>query len=324
MSKRKLNRIVFLILLLILGFAVQVTPGSAQVTPTLAVEPSTIEVPQGNRVQLELEVNDGADVNAFDIMINYDRDRLSLYNWEHGDYLSNLSCTHLIRQPGVLELACNQVSQPEVDGDGVLLILIFDTIGIGFPDVTITEAVFFDFQGDITYPERQHGVVEVTNAATHTSTATNTRIPTQTPSPLPTSTSTITPFLSPTPESALTEPADLEKTASVDPGVVTVTATLTKTPGGLTPTVTSTQIPTDIPQPGETQTPTPTIPGEEEGSIDDEIGELKPSRSQTLIKNLWRVTLWGGLIFVGVTVLGMIIYLVWKRIKKGDEEDLLL
>jgi len=42
------------------------------------------------------------------------------------------------------------------------------------------------------------------------------------------------------------------------------------------------------------------------------------------VKRLWRMTLWGGLIFVGVIILGMIFYLVWKRIKKGDEEDLLL
>ena len=100
-AKIKLLAVVLITILLFLGLAWQIIPVEAQVPPVLSVEPATIEVPMGNRVQLELEVDNGVDVHAFDLMINYDLERLSLVDWDHGDYLSNPSCTHLKREPGV-------------------------------------------------------------------------------------------------------------------------------------------------------------------------------------------------------------------------------
>jgi hypothetical protein len=226
------------------------------------------------------------------------------------------------------------VSQPEVDGDGILLVLTFETTGIGYPDVTITEAAFIDSQGGITYPVRQHALVEVTSDPTYTPTPTNTFTPTVTStptagfSPTPSSTGTSTPIFSPTPSPtaylALTETADLKETESIGPGEATATATLIETPGGLTPAVASTQIPSDTPQPGEDQMPTGMTPGEDDDSIKGETGDLEPSQGRTLVRQLWRMTLWGVLLLIALVILGMIIYLVRKRARKGDEEDLLL
>jgi len=308
--------------LLFIILAGQFTHGDAQSSAVLSIEPSTIEVPLGNRVQLELEVDNGINVHAFDLMINYDMDRLLLVDWEHGDYLSDLTCTHLIRQPGVFELACNQLSQLEVDGDGVLLILIFDSLGIGFPDVTITEATLFNVEGSMSFPQRQHGVVEVTNTATYTSTPTITRTPTQTltptpspsftPSPLPTATATFTPFLSPTENLTATDPTQAEELETPYPGQ-TSTAAL-QTAFALTETAAGALIPPETTQPGETGTPQP---------LTTEEGDTEASQSQNLIKNLWRVTLWGVLIFAGLVVIVLTIIFVRQRTQKDDDGLLL-
>lgn len=309
------------------GIAWQVTPVHAQNTPILSVEPSTIQVPLGNRIRLELEVDNGVNVHAFDLMINYDLNRLSLLTWDHGDYLSDLTCTHLIRQPGVFELACNQLSQDEVDGDGILLILVFDTLEIGIPDVTITEATFFDNTGLITYPERQNGQVEVTNAPTYTSTPTITHTPTQTPTPTPgqsmtpsptlTSTPTITPFLTATMATSITDQPDEEAKETEVSQQETIAAQ--QTAFSLTETASSAQLPSVTLSPDEERTPT-IMPLEDE----DDLIEREPSQSQNLVKDLWRMTLWGVLIFTFLAALGAVIIYFWKRRKKGDEEDLLL
>ncbi|MDT8382748.1 MAG: hypothetical protein RQ728_10915 [Brevefilum sp.] len=330
MSARKIQRIVLLILLLLLGFTVQVRPGSAQVTPTLAVDPSRITVPLGNRAQFELEVSDGKDVNAFDMMINYDLDRLTLLDWEHGDYLSNLTCTHLIQQPGVLELKCNQVSQPEVDGDGILLVMTFETTGIGFPDVTITEAAFIDSQGDITYPVRQHALVEVTSDPTYTSTPTNTFTPTVTStptagfSPTPSSTGTSTPIFNPTPSptagTIIPPTATLAKTEPPYPDQATAEVTEAAYPSGETTAVIDTPMPDGTPPPDQTSAPTDETDDENFSPIEPET----PSPAQTLVRGLWKTVLWGTLILGGLILLGIGMVYILRRKPSGDDEDLLL
>ena len=65
------------------------------------------------------------------------------------DYLKNLSCLHEVNQPGVLELACTQVAQQAVSGDGVLLELVFDSLAVGVGDVTITEAYSNSLRGEL-------------------------------------------------------------------------------------------------------------------------------------------------------------------------------
>jgi hypothetical protein len=323
MSARKIQGFVLLILLLLLGFTVQVRPGSAQVTPTLAVDPSRITVPLGNQVRFELEVSDGKDVNAFDLMINYDLDRLSLVNWEHGDYLSNLTCTHLIQQPGVLELKCSQVSQPEVDGDGILLVLVFETTGIGFPDVTITEAAFIDSQGDITYPVRQHALVEVTSDPTFTPTATITFTPTVTStptagfSPTPSNTATPTSIVSSTPSP--TAGTIIPPTATPYPDQATAAVTEVAYPIGETPTVIDTPMSDGTPPPDETSMPTDETGGQDQSPIEPET----TSPAQALVRGLWKTVLWGSVILGGLILLGIGMVYILRR-KQKSEEDLLL
>ena len=85
---------------------------------------------------------------------------------------------------------------------------------------------------------------------------------------------------------------------------------------------TSTPVPTRISQTEINETPT--LTGGDDDSADGEMGDVEGSPSRNLVKNLWRTTLWGVLIFAGLVLIGGIIIFVRQRSTKGDEEDLLL
>jgi hypothetical protein len=79
------------------------------------------------------------------------------------------------------------------------------------------------------------------------------------------------------------------------------------------------------------QLPSVTVSSDEEGTLtpvplegEEDLIEEEPSQSENLVRNLWRMTLWGVLIFASIAGLGAVIIYFWKRRKKGDEEDLLL
>jgi hypothetical protein len=86
-----------------------------------------------------------------------------------------------------------------------------------------------------------------------------------------------------------------------------------------TETASSAQLPSATVSPDVEGTPTPVPLEDEEDLINEE-----PSQSENLVRNLWRMTLWGVLVFASIAGLGAVIIYFWKRKKKGDEEDLLL
>lgn len=339
LSIKSLSRVLLILSFLLPVLIPQNHPVSAQGSPTLSIYPASITVPLGNQALLNLEVSDGVDVNGFDILINYDAVRLLLVSWTYGDYLANLNCTRLIDQPGYFELTCSQGDDQEVDGDGILLTMTFDTLQIGLPDVSITEAIFTDSEGAVTYPLRRNGLVQVTNDPTFTPTGSSTPTYTQTLTPTPTtsisasetSTATSTPFLSPT---AATATSGGEETAYP----VEVTATMAETesayPVEFMDTAVGTPIPSETPQPETTPsatpqpesslTATPTITEAVEKPIDEDDDTGNHSKAQDLVKRLWTGVLWGLLILFGVILVGVVIILIYKNQKKGKEEDLLL
>ena len=205
------NRILFQVIV-IFGLALQsvifsITPAAAQAETVLSFRPASSSVLLGDQVAagfaeadeqpvahdearrdqvvLELAVIDGSNVNAFDVKLAYDQTTIVLNQWTHGGYLSSLSCLHQVNQPGLLELACTQIAQPPVSGDGILLRLVFDSLAVGSASLEIIGAIFADPQGVKTYPNRVGSVVEVRALPTLTSTLTIT--------PTVTTTSTATP-----------------------------------------------------------------------------------------------------------------------------------
>ena len=310
-----------------------------QSTTFLAIKPEDVEVPLGNQVLLNLEVTGGVNVNAFDIMVNYDIQHLSLVSWEHGDYLKSLSCLHEVNQPGVLELACTQIAQQAVSGDGVLLELVFDSLAVGVGDVTITEAEFADLTGAKLFPDRQHGEVTISDDPTYTPTATRTVTPTPTLTPTPTVTwtRTSTPLMTGT--KTQTKTANFTATQTLT-GVVTQGRTVEANPTGMTNTVVQAEESSLLTETSSGQfiqvTPKPSaemvgvVPTEVRGTTISEAGAVTLDTTISVEEvveepshqSLWNWVLWLVLVSTVVTLVVMIVVFINRR--KSQEEDLLL
>ncbi len=174
-----------------------ISTASAQSGVGLYLTPEQVSVLQGSMVTLELKVMDGLDVNAFDVVINYDQDRLLLTDWQHGEYLTGLFCVHVVEEIGHLELGCTQVAQPAVSGSGTLLSLTFETLVEGEAAVEIASAELADPNGSKSTPWLGDSLIIVeiptsipTTTFTPTITATCTDLPTSTKKPKPTASST--------------------------------------------------------------------------------------------------------------------------------------
>jgi len=325
------------VLCALLGLAAGWVPQwvGAQSTTILAVKPAVVVVPFGNQVLLNLEVTGGVNVNAFDIMVNYDTQYLSLISWSHGDYLKNVTCLHEVNQPGVLELACTQIAQQAVSGDGILMELVFDSLEVGIGDVTLTEAEFADDLGYKTLPERQNGEVTISGGPTFTPTRTATR--TRTPTPTATWTRTSTNFLTAT--LAPTTPANVTATQTLA-GVVTQGTTVEVNPTGTTDTVeqgeesslltetSSGQFIQVTPKPSAemvgvvpTEVRGTTIPEADAVALDVKIS-VEDVSEESSQRSLWNWVLWVVLVSAVAALVVMIINCIKRR--KNEEEDLLL
>ena len=321
-------RIKVLSLLLFISLAGMITPAAAQAVTSLAVDPGQVSLPLGNQFVLALTVDDGEDVNGFDLRLTYDQGLLSLLSWAHGGYLQSLSCVNEIKTPGLLELECSQVGQSAVSGDGTLLELTFDTLALGTSDITLVEAVFVDDQGLQSQPERVNGTVNVQNLPTWTPTftVTSTIAPTQTVMVTPTSSqvpptatdiaATSTPTLSPT-ASPTSQP---NQGTPVPDGTQTPEGTPTQTlttpisgvagPSQRTLTLTATLVTATL-KPTDTAEPQGTAAPDGEGPAD-----AAP-----------HLGVWGRLLLgLGFLLLAALVVLILlrRRRRKQENEDLLL
>ncbi len=302
-----------------------VTPVHAQ-TPTLSVDPQQTVVPVGTEFVLELKVTGGDEVNAFDVTVNYDSYLLTLINWAHGDYLSNLALMTVVNEEGVLQVAATQLATEAASGDGVLLRLFFRSDFAGANNVEIVDATFANPQGVKAFPELENGTVEGIAAPTYTPTATATATPTITRTPFPTN--TFTPLPSPT-QTATFVPTD---TLTPQP-----TATYTFTPGvgDLTETTSPTvegaegsgAVPTQVDEASAKLTSVAGTPGEagvtDSAELEEEDRADEPAlKPETPTQNWLSVLLWVVWGISAVVLVLMIVILI-KRNKKKEESLLL-
>lgn len=288
---------------------------------------------------VELTVSDGVAVNAFDIKLTYEKDRLALQSWAHGGYLSALSCVNEIKSPGLLELDCTQLGQDPVSGDGVLLELIFETKALGTSPITLEEAVFADSQGLQTQPQRVNGVVNIQNLPAWTPTYT------LTPTPTLTQTATITftptqPPPSPTPRRITGTPTLASSpTAAPDLNTPTVEGPPTKTlatpisgvagpasrhsPTSSDVSAVETALATSTQQEQEAHTPTPSDSAQ--GEVID--AAHTPEGGQKISPVVRNQAMWNTILLVlliaSLGALGIMIVLIIRRRQQKDE-DLLL
>ncbi len=335
-----------IIALLKAGFIPLASVG-AQSGPILAVDPEVSRVPLGCQVKLTLTVEDGLNVNAFDVKVQYDSDSLVLSSWEHGDFLSNLTVVKEDNQPGFLWLAATQLATSAVSGDGSLLIVTFEAKALGTSQVEITDAVFADSEGNKTYPGLESGEVIVVNDPTYTPTPSMTNPPTFTatltmtqedtpkdtvvpsattkPSSTPTFTKTTTPD-----QNATRTPTATRTARTYHTEVITATRTVSATPRksvtgtdeikeptptpneGYPVSVTYTLTPTDNMSPTQTATER----GKEAEALDEDNGGS--TANQVLVNALLWIILIGGL----TAIVLMAVFLI--RRKKNENEDLLL
>jgi hypothetical protein len=307
----------------------------AQGAGLVRISPEESQVAVGSEVVLEVVIEDGVDVNAFDLIVTYNPDLLSLANWAYGDYLSNLADIPVEEEPGMIQIWSTQLATPPVSGDGVLVTLTFEGLANGVSAITLTRAELSDPQGNKMLPTINNGSIEVGNAQANPATAT----------PTPTSTSTMTATIvtnnTPTPASPSAStgypdrgtptqaPTRTQRTGvqTTGPGA---TATSTSQPGEATPepqetdatraftpttqvgvTEPSSTEPGEVVPPAEDSTPTQADPGQEPSTppAQDEQG---------LSLGLW-LAMGLGLIVLG----GGAFVLLRRQREKNYKEDLL-
>ncbi len=234
-------------LLLLLTF---LFPVNAQNTTTLSASPVISQVMLNSQVSLDLMLTDAVNVNAFDVIVEYDDALLRLDGWANGGFLSNLAVVVKTDNPGYFRLFCTQLATPPVSGNGSLIRLTFSGLALGNSDIAITKGELADSQGQKTDPTLEGGRVSVvaTTVPSLTPTATLTQPP---PNSSPTYTPTPSATLPPSPTTPNPYP------------VGSATFAPTALPTQPRPATSSTSAPSPTAQvqvyPGQTQAPGATL-----------------------------------------------------------------
>lgn len=227
-----------LTLILAAGLLALSTPAGvrAQTGTTLLVLPVESSLYLNTTKSLNLAVLGGVDVNAFDVTITYDPQVLALESWAYGDYLSSLARVYLRNEPGMFRLAATQLAKPGVNGDGILLSLVFKGVSEGRSVIDLSAAEFSSPSGVSTRPRLEDGLVTVTGP-TKTPTATVTATITATASMSATATRTLTPSVTATGTETMTgEPSATETLTSTPSPTATATRTAAKAAAQVNPT----------------------------------------------------------------------------------------
>jgi LPXTG-motif cell wall-anchored protein len=300
-------------------------PVWAQAGTVLSVNPPQSNVAVAATTQVSLIVTNGVNTNAFDVIVTYDANLLSLAGWSHGGYLSNLAVVKKVDEPGTFRLVCTQLATAPVSGDGILLNLVFRGENMGISAITITKADFAGSGSSLTQPEVVNGSVTVITGAAFTPTVTQTSLATATY----TMTASLTPVIPATSTSTKAQTPTQSRTSSSNTPML---PTSTDQPVAITPTAGGVLSETLLPEQtlvlttGESTTVTaePGMLGSDEPSQPPEMPgdpDLEEQMSQITV-NTGNNSLFWSLLIVGVIVLGGLIFLVIR--KKQKEKNKLI
>jgi hypothetical protein len=147
----------------VVGLLIPDMSAVAQVETIISVLPSETSLVRGvtETVELDLYVTNSQNLNAFDVIVEYDENVISLTNYVLGNLLINLSCIYEVNEPGYLNLVCVQRRTAGAYGDGSLLKLNFTAIGHGTSLIDLTFVEFADPDGNLSYPTKQSGLIYV-------------------------------------------------------------------------------------------------------------------------------------------------------------------
>jgi len=158
MNKRLV--LIALLLALLLTLSDSLNPAWAQTSASISVLPaeSTLDLALGSSAQLQIYVADVADLNGFDVTIEYNSAVLTLASWTHGGILTNLFRFAEQNVPGRLRLAFAQLQRPGFTGSGVLLFLNFTASTEGVSSINITQNGLYQSDGTPINPTVHNGV----------------------------------------------------------------------------------------------------------------------------------------------------------------------
>lgn len=267
-------------------------------------------MPIGGTETIKIAVENGMNVNAYDLTVLYDSDKVSLASWSHGAYLSNVAVVFYENEPGRLHIAATQLATPGVSGDGILLNLVFSGNNEGVSVLALADVEFYDPDGNGVAPEVAEGYLNVMQAApglTPTYTVTPNLSPTPTRSHTATKTSTPTPFWTST---SVPSQTPFQFTAATISGQV-----VTLTPGNpISDPASTSPVITDAPAPRVTTTLQAgnTKPGDAVGQENDRGDALE--KDGTL---KWVNTILWVFAFLLVSAIIAFIYLIFIR-KKNE------
>jgi hypothetical protein len=234
MSKRVV-RILF-VMIITLSFLLGVADtgeftAQAQGSTEVSIEPLVNNITVGALVELKVNVANAADLNAYDLKVDYNKDVLTLESWSHGGFLSNVSVVYEDEKPGWLRLAVTQLESPGATGNGTLLNLRFRGKSLGHTTIEIQDAQLVNTTNQRIYPTARNGVVDVSaQGSTHTATATHTTTSTAsaTSTHTPTASATMNPLITWTPTRTRTPTAIYGRTITP---IYAIVITRTGTPG---------------------------------------------------------------------------------------------
>lgn len=241
MSERKNIVVKFMcyLMILITTTAVVFLDVNAQFETWVFVEPENVSMLKGESVQITIDIVDGVDLNAFDLILLYDSNVVALENWMDGAYFSNLAYVLQQSEPGMLRLAATQVGVPAVSGDGTLLTLVFRGLEPGYSEIMIDRVELVNSANDLVIPVIQNGIVTITlpptltYTPTLTQTPTRTLVPTNTLTPQNTSTGSPATATNPVPTDDLETPSYSQSVTATNSSGTPVPVTATENSSGL-------------------------------------------------------------------------------------------
>jgi len=266
-----LRSLIFLMIITLWVFAPRPEPVEAQNDSLVSISPAESQLAIGMEVVLKVVIENGVDVNAFDVILTYNEDLLRLESWAYGDYLTNLADIPVDEEPGMIQIWNTQLATPPVSGAGVLIVLTFEGLADGVSAITLTRAELSDPQGNEMLPAVRDGSVAVGNAEENPATAT--------PTPTSTSTTTATIVINNTPTP--TNPS--ASTGYPDSGTPTRAPTRTQQTGVQTtvPGATATSRPGEATTEPQATEGTPGLTGTSQPQPTDQEGDVVPSPTET-------------------------------------------
>lgn len=150
-------------------------------SPGLSVQPRELELVLNQTGVVGIEIDDGEDIYAFDIIITYDPKIVKLHSWTKGTYFPNLAVIINQTASGMLHVAATQLGEFNGTGKGTLLTLEFVGTSAGISDIAFEKAELSNSIGEIITPVLETGRVYVVTSLIS-------------PTPSKTFTATITPF----------------------------------------------------------------------------------------------------------------------------------